>query len=452
MVRADVLALAPPPPPVPGPRPTPPVRVACCGIDREANHALFLALTEQAGSGRTHDRHLGRDPRVRRRGLARLGRVPARAQPHWCRRRSRWAFRTGGMYRGNRFAEMIERARVDEALQDGRTARFVVGDGSPLVDLLAWGRRISTAARSTRRGCSSSSCTSRARGASRCRSVGAVHPQGSRGLAAQRLRPRAPARAGRARADRRAIRRSVMERIRSQGRVLEAWENEALLGRLQDGYKQVAAVLRKRRIEVVELDAARSRRRPGGGGDRSRLPAPGVEEGSRRPEVDLTKAPAAANLRCRGRHATRGQEVTDERFPDLLQAERASSIEEHGLIHFHLDQLERALSDLDPAQRAARRCSAPSPCASTASRSVSTSTSARRRTADSCRGSSTPCRRPKATSAASARSTPDSGEALEKARAIARRGDPGRGVGAEGRAGPFPRHDARARARGRRSW
>jgi hypothetical protein len=50
-----------------------------------------------------------------------------------------WAFRTGGMYRGNKFAEMVERARVEEALQDGRTARFVVSDGSPLVDLLAWG-------------------------------------------------------------------------------------------------------------------------------------------------------------------------------------------------------------------------------------------------------------------------------------------------------------------------
>jgi hypothetical protein len=34
---------------------------------------------------------------------------------------------------------MVERARTDEALQDGRSARFVVSDGSPLVDLLAWG-------------------------------------------------------------------------------------------------------------------------------------------------------------------------------------------------------------------------------------------------------------------------------------------------------------------------
>ena len=48
---------------------------------------------------------------------------------------------------------------------------------------------------------------------------------------------------------------STMERIRSKGRPLEPWENETFLGQLQDGYRQVANVLRKRRIEVVELDA-----------------------------------------------------------------------------------------------------------------------------------------------------------------------------------------------------
>ena len=48
---------------------------------------------------------------------------------------------------------------------------------------------------------------------------------------------------------------SAMERLRSRGRALEPWENEGFLGRLQDGYKQVASILRKRRIEVVELDA-----------------------------------------------------------------------------------------------------------------------------------------------------------------------------------------------------
>jgi len=48
---------------------------------------------------------------------------------------------------------------------------------------------------------------------------------------------------------------SAMERIRSRGRALLSWENEAFLEKLQEGYLQVASVLRKRRIEVVELDA-----------------------------------------------------------------------------------------------------------------------------------------------------------------------------------------------------
>jgi hypothetical protein len=47
-----------------------------------------------------------------------------------------------------------------------------------------------------------------------------------------------------------------MERLRSRGRAQEPWQNEAFLARLQDAYLQVAAVLRKRRVEIVELDAA----------------------------------------------------------------------------------------------------------------------------------------------------------------------------------------------------
>jgi hypothetical protein len=138
MIRADVLALAPPPPPVPGPRPSPPVRVVCCGIDGEANHALFLALTERLGAaGRT----IGISNTVLESDGS--GSRPSEGVPlarsRVAPRALAWAFRTGGMYRGNKFASMVERARVDEALQDGRTARFVVGDGCPLVDLLAWG-------------------------------------------------------------------------------------------------------------------------------------------------------------------------------------------------------------------------------------------------------------------------------------------------------------------------
>lgn len=136
-VRKDVLALAPPPPPVPGPRPTPPVRVACCGIDGEANRALFLAVTESLGRlGPTvgiGEKLLEADGS----GVRDSAGVPLARSRTWPRALA-WAFRTGGLYRGNKFAEMVERARVDEALEDGRTARFVVGDGNPLVDLLAW--------------------------------------------------------------------------------------------------------------------------------------------------------------------------------------------------------------------------------------------------------------------------------------------------------------------------
>ncbi len=254
MVRADVLALAPPPPSVPGPRPTPPVRVACCGIDREANHALFLALTERLGAaGRT----IGiSDEIVESEGAG------LRASDGFPLARSRvvpkalaWAFRTGGMYRGKRFAETIQRARVDEALQDGRTARFVVGDGSPLVDLLAWGEAEFYSSSFDEKGqqqllhyVSGTRRIPISQWARFIRKAPGVWLLNVFDLA----QPPAPDVLVLTKRDP----GSVMERIRSQGRVLESWENETVLGRLQEGYKQVAAVLRKRRIEVVELYAS----------------------------------------------------------------------------------------------------------------------------------------------------------------------------------------------------
>jgi hypothetical protein len=47
-----------------------------------------------------------------------------------------------------------------------------------------------------------------------------------------------------------------MELLRSRGRALERWQTEAFLPGLQDAYGDVASVLRRRRVEVVELDAA----------------------------------------------------------------------------------------------------------------------------------------------------------------------------------------------------
>jgi 1-acyl-sn-glycerol-3-phosphate acyltransferase len=251
-IRADVLSLAPPPPPVPGPRPTPPVRVACCGIDAEANRALFTALTERLGtSGRTigiSDRVYESDGAGIRESdvpLARSNAVPKALA---------WAFRTGGVYRGNKFAEMVQKARVDESLQDGRTARFVVGDGSPLVDLLAWGEADFYSGTFDEKGLQQLMLfVSGARRIPLGQWVRFIRKAPEVWLlnVFDLAQPPAPDLVVLTTRDP----RTTMERIRSQGRVLESWQNEAFLGRLQDGYQQVAAVLRKRRIEVVELDA-----------------------------------------------------------------------------------------------------------------------------------------------------------------------------------------------------
>ncbi len=252
-VRADVVALAPPPAPLPGPRPAPPVRVACCGIDRKANHALFHALTDRLGSaGRT----IGISSRILESegtGVRESEGVPL-ARSRLIPRALAGLFRTGGVYRGNKFAEMVERARVDEALHDGRTALFVVGDGSPLVDLLAWAEADFYSGAFDEKGLQQ--LILYVSGARRVplsqwmrfiRKAPEVWLLNVFDLAQPPapdllvLTTRDPA--------------SAMERIRSEGRALEPWENESFLGRLQDGYKQVAGVLGKRRVEVVTLDA-----------------------------------------------------------------------------------------------------------------------------------------------------------------------------------------------------
>jgi 1-acyl-sn-glycerol-3-phosphate acyltransferase len=253
MIRADVLALAPPPPSVPGPRPAPPVRVVCCGIDRDANHALFLALAERLGAaGRTFgisDTVLESDGA----GVRPSDGVPP-TRSRLVPRVLAWAFRTGGMYRGNKFAEMVERARMDEALQDGRTARFVVGDGSPLVDLLAWGEADFYSGVFDEKGLQQLllyvSGQRRIPFGQWARFVRKA-PEVWLFNVFDLVQPPAPDIVVLITRDP----ASVMERIRSQGRVLESWENEAFLSRLQEGYRQVASVLRKRRIEVVELSA-----------------------------------------------------------------------------------------------------------------------------------------------------------------------------------------------------
>jgi 1-acyl-sn-glycerol-3-phosphate acyltransferase len=254
IIRADVLALAPPPPSVPGPRPPPPVRVACCGIDREANHALFLTLAERLGAaGRTFgisDTVLESEGQ----GVRPSDGVPV-TRSRLVPRALAWAFRTGGMYRGSKFAELVERARIDEALQDGRTARFVVGDGSPLVDLLAWGEADFYSGVFDEKGLQQLhlyvSGQRRIPFGQWARFVRKA-PEVWLFNVFDLVQPPAPDVLVLITTDPAA----ALERIRSQGRALESWENEAFLSRLQEGYRQVASVLRKRRIEVVELAAA----------------------------------------------------------------------------------------------------------------------------------------------------------------------------------------------------
>lgn len=136
-VQRDVLALAPPLPPLPGPRPEP-VRVAVCGLDAEMRAALFEKIAIRLGRlGATlgiSDRILEVDAEGPREVTGPI--------PH--ARRRAWLgmlavlFRVRGRSPGRKFASMIERSQINEALSEGRAARFVVSDGSALVDLLAW--------------------------------------------------------------------------------------------------------------------------------------------------------------------------------------------------------------------------------------------------------------------------------------------------------------------------
>ena len=139
-VRKDVLALAPPPAPIPGARPAPPKRVAVCGVEPGRRHEVFRAVLERLGR---QGRSVGLTQPVLEADETGLreaqGGIPVTHGLGWPRFLA-WMFRTGGMFQRYRFAEMVDRARLDEALCQDRTVRHVVGDGNALVDLLAWSR------------------------------------------------------------------------------------------------------------------------------------------------------------------------------------------------------------------------------------------------------------------------------------------------------------------------
>lgn len=255
-VREDVLALAPPPLPLPGPRPSPPVRIAVCGIDPGANRDLFVALLPRLGAlGRTiglGDTILEADAKEVREAGAR---VPLVRSTFWPAVLGT-IFRTSGLYRGGRFAAMVERARVDEALSDGRTARFVAAPGSPLLDLLAWTEADVYEGRFDEKGLQQlllylagqrkvplRSWWEYARKAPEVwllNTFDLAHPPVPSLVVLLTLSPE-----------------RAVERLRSRGEEIAPFQNERTLEKLQAAYRQVASVVRKPgRTEVLELDAS----------------------------------------------------------------------------------------------------------------------------------------------------------------------------------------------------
>jgi 1-acyl-sn-glycerol-3-phosphate acyltransferase len=136
-VRADVLALAPPPPPVPGDRAAAPLRVAVCGVEDGCVRDVFRRVAGRLGQlGPT----LGVADQVLEADSAGLreatGPIPVSRERAWLGLLA-GLFRTGPRFKGQGFVALVERAQLNEALSRGRETRFVVEDGSVLVDLLA---------------------------------------------------------------------------------------------------------------------------------------------------------------------------------------------------------------------------------------------------------------------------------------------------------------------------
>jgi 1-acyl-sn-glycerol-3-phosphate acyltransferase len=256
-VQRDVLSLAPPPPPVPGPPPQPPLRVAVCGLHDPSREALFRSITERLGRvGQVlgiSDPVLEADAEGLREGSAPIPFAPRRA---WLGLLAR-LFRTGGMFKGQRFAEMVDRAQINEALDRAAATRFVVTDGNALVDLLAWAeadfyegvfdeaglnhlleylahhKRIPFAHwwRFIRKAPEVwlVNILELAQPPVPDLVVLATHP---------------PAR--------------LMESLRARGEELRPFENESFLGKLQEAYSHVGKVLAKRhRVECLEVDLSR---------------------------------------------------------------------------------------------------------------------------------------------------------------------------------------------------
>jgi 1-acyl-sn-glycerol-3-phosphate acyltransferase len=255
-VQRDVLALAPPPPPEPGARPQPPQRIEVCSIDPEHQSLLFERLVKRLGCvGQTlavSDPVLESDAD----GVREVAAPIPVGRSRTLLRLLAAVFRVGGRFGGDRFVEMLERAWVNEALEHTADTRFVVVDGSVLVDLMCG------AEADFYRGVFDESGLNHLMhylaGQKRIRAgdwwrfirhapevwllnvFNLAQPPVPDVLVHVRL-PIG----------------EVMKNLRLRGHPLQPWQNEAFFERQQDAYRHVGRIMRKRgRIEFVELDAS----------------------------------------------------------------------------------------------------------------------------------------------------------------------------------------------------
>lgn len=135
-VRQDVLALAPSVARAPGPRTSAPVHVAICGgapdARRAAVEAAVVALSHR------YSRALGWTDRVlvAEDGAVRDAQAKASRAKAWHGLAAR-IVGARAPYDGSRFAQLVRRARIEQALCADPEAGVVVTDGSALVDLLS---------------------------------------------------------------------------------------------------------------------------------------------------------------------------------------------------------------------------------------------------------------------------------------------------------------------------
>ena len=224
-------------------------------MDREVREKVFLRLTERLGR---IDRTLGIGASVYESegaGLQEItGPIPEARGRAWLGVLAR-VFRTGGWFAGEKFSEMVEQAQISEALGLRPATRFAVTEGNPLVDLLAWAEADFYQGVFDEAGLNHLMQYLAGekkiplghwwRFIMRSTEVWLVNTF-------QLARPPVPDVL---------VHLTVpvprlMARLRSRGEELQRHENETFLTRLDEGYRQVGGVLKKRRrVEVFEFNA-----------------------------------------------------------------------------------------------------------------------------------------------------------------------------------------------------